>query len=383
MKSTTTKTCFAFAILCSSFGACNVHAADTLNVPVGFSAVLTGGNAAFGKDIENGVQLALDDANVERIMIGGKVAHFQIHAEDDQGDPRIGVQAAQKLVDSGVAVVIGHFNSGTTLPASMIYQQAGIVMINPGATNPAINQRGLDHIFSVIGTDAGNAGLAGTYAVNVEKAKRISIIDDRTAFGQGEADVFEKAVKAAGGSIVARQYVNDKTVDFSSQLTALKAEDVDMVFFGGLDRQAAGVAKRMKQLGMKAQLLGGGAVADADFLQLAGNAGEGAMAWEPGAPLDRLPKGKDFAARYQKKFGTTAQTYAPFGYDAAWAAINAMQKADSIDPKVYLPVLKSISFDGITGHIAFDEKGLVKGAVSTLYQVKDGKWEPITTRPAD
>nr|WP_260858998.1 branched-chain amino acid ABC transporter substrate-binding protein [Paraburkholderia sp. BCC1885] len=370
-------------LLVGMIGVSSAKSASYLNVPVGFSAVLTGGNASFGKDIQNGVQLALDDANGRKIMIGGKVAHFQLHAEDDQGDPRIGVQAAQKLVDSGVAVVIGHFNSGTTLPASLVYQQAGVVMINPGATNPAINQRGLDHIFSVIGTDAGNAGLAGSYAVKVTKAKRISIIDDRTAFGQGEADVFEQAVKAAGGSIVARQYVNDKAVDFSSQLTALKAANVDLVFFGGLDRQAAGVAKRMKQLGMKAQLLGGGAVADSDFLQLAGDAGEGAMAWEPGAPLDRLQQGKDFGERYQKAFGTAAQTYAPFGYDAAWAAINAMQKANSIDSKVYLPVLKTISFDGITGHIAFDDKGLVKGAVSTLYQVKDGKWQPITTRPAD
>jgi branched-chain amino acid transport system substrate-binding protein len=358
-------------------------AADEINVPVGFSAALTGGNASFGKDLQNGVQLALDDANAKKIAIGGKVAKFQLHAEDDQADPRVGVQAAQKLVDSNVAVVIGHFNSGTTLPASMIYQQAGVVVINPGATNPAINQRGLDHVFSVIGTDAGNAGLAGTYAVKVTKAKRISILDDRTAFGQGEADVFENAVKVAGASIVAHEYCNDKTVDFSAQLTALKAANVDMVFFGGLDRQAAGVAKRMRELGMKAQLLGGGAVADSDFLSLAGVAGEGAMAWEPGAPLARLPQGKDFGGRYEKAFGTMAQTYAPFGYDAAWAAINAMKKAGSTDPKVYLPVLKKISFEGITGPISFDDKGLIKGASSTLYQVKDGKWVAITTKPAD
>ena len=356
---------------------------EDLTVPIGFSAVLTGGSASFGKDVENGVRLALDDASAKKIMIGGKVAKFVMHSEDDQADPRVGVQVAQKLVDSGVAVVIGHFNSGTTLPASMVYQQAGVVMINPGATNRAINERGLDHVFSVIGTDAGNAGLAGTYAVQVTQAKRISILDDRTAFGQGEADVFEKAVQAAGGTIVARQYCNDKTVDFSAQLTALKAANVDMVFFAGLDRQVAGVAKRMKQLGMSAQLLGGGAVADSDFLKLAGEASDGAMAWEPGSPPGRLPRGTDFSERYQKAFGTPAQSYAPFGYDAAWAAINAMQRANSIDPKVYLPVLKTLTFDGVTGPIAFDDKGLIKGGSSTLYQVRKGEWVPVTTKSAN
>jgi len=355
-------------------------AADTFDVKVGFAAPLTGANAGYGKDLQNGVQLALDEANAKKIQIGGKTANFVIQAEDDQADPRIGVQAAQKLVDGGVAVVVGHFNSGTTIPASQVYQTAGIPVIDPAATNPTITQRGFDNVFTVISSDAQNAGNAGTYAVKVTKAKKIAILDDRTAFGQGEADEFEKAVKAAGGSIVAHEFSDNQTVDFSAQLTALKASGADLIFFGGLDRQAAAVAKRMKQLGMTAQLVGGGGVMDADFLQLSGDAAEGAMAWEYGSPLDKMPQGKAFSDKFQKRFGVAILSYAPFGYDAAWAAVHAMQKANSIDPNVYRPVLKSISFPGITGTIAFDDKGALKNASSTMYQVKGGAWVPVVTK---
>ncbi|SAL76880.1 branched-chain amino acid ABC transporter substrate-binding protein [Caballeronia telluris] len=354
--------------------------AEDLAVKIGFAAPLTGANAGYGKDLQNGVQLALDEANAKNIKIGGKTAKFEIAAEDDQADPRVGVQAAQKLVDDGVAVVVGHFNSGTTLPASRVYENAGIPVIDPAATNPTITTQGFANVFTVISSDAQNAGNAGLYAVTTTKAKRIAIIDDRTAFGQGEADEFEKAVKSKGGTIVAREFSDNQTVDFSAQLTRIKATNADLIFFGGLDRQAAAVVKRMKQLGMNAQFVGGGGVMDADFLKLAGDPAEGAQAWEYGSPLDKLPHGKAFDDKFKKRFGVAILSYAPFGYDAAWAAIHAMQKANSTDPKVYRPVLKKISFDGITGPIAFDDNGALKNASSTLYQVKNGAWVSIVTK---
>jgi branched-chain amino acid transport system substrate-binding protein len=373
--------CLTLACAASALAALPASAAaEDIDVKVGFAAPLTGANAGYGKDLQNGVQLALDEANAKQIKIGGKTVKFVIQAEDDQADPRVGVQAAQKLVDGGVAVVVGHFNSGTTIPASQVYETAGIPVIDPAATNPTITQRGFANMFTVISSDAQNAGNAGTYAVKVSKAKKIAILDDRTAFGQGEADEFEKAVKAAGGSIVAHEFSDNQTVDFSAQLTALKASGADLIFFGGLDRQAAAVAKRMKQLGMTAQLVGGGGVMDADFLQLSGDAAEGAMAWEYGSPLEKMPQGKAFSDKFQKRFGVAILSYAPFGYDAAWAAVHAMQKANSIDPNVYRPVLKSISFPGITGTIAFDDKGALKNASSTMYQVKNGAWVPVVTK---
>jgi branched-chain amino acid transport system substrate-binding protein len=348
-------------------------------VKIGVSAPLTGSAAAYGKDVENGVQLAVDEANAQNVKLGGQPVRFVIEAGDDQSDPRIGVQAAQKLVDDGVSVIIGPVTSGVTLPASKIYATAGIPMITPSATNPTITQQGFSTVFRIIPTDLQNAGNAGTYAVTVSKAKRVAILDDRTAFGQGEADEFKKAVLAAGGTIVAREFTNDKAVEFNAQLTNIKSANADLLFFGGLDNQGALLVKRMKQLGMKTQFLGGGAVADSVFVQVAGPAGEGSMAWEYGRPLDQLPEGRAFAEKFKKNFGTEPLAYSPFAYDATRLAIDAMKQADSFKPAAYGPALKSLQFQGITGDISFSQAGDLKNASSTLYQVKDGKWVPVTT----
>jgi branched-chain amino acid transport system substrate-binding protein len=352
--------------------------ADTV-VKIGFAAPLTGPNANYGKDLENGVKMALDDAKAQGIKINGQPATFELVAEDDQADPRTGAQVAQKLVDEGVSVVVGHFNSGTTIPASTIYEKAGIPDIDPAATNPTISGRGFKNIFMVISSDAQNAGTAGAYAVEVTKAKRIAIIDDRTAFGQGEADEFAKAVKAKGGNIVGREYTTNQATDFKTQLTNIKAKNPDLIFVGALNPQAAGIMKQMNQLGIKAQYVGGGGVKDIDFIKLAGDVSEGAMAWEYGRPLDSTPVGSRFAERFKQKFGEDVLSYAPFGYDAAWTAIKAMQAANSTKPDDYRPKLQSIDFDGITGHIAFNPDGSLKNGSSTVYQVKGAKWVTVKT----
>jgi branched-chain amino acid transport system substrate-binding protein len=354
-----------------------------VEVKVGVASPLTGGNAAYGKDIENGVRLAVDEANATNPTIGGQKIKFVLDSQDDQADPRVGVQAAQKLVDDKVAFVVGHFNSGTTIPASQIYAKAGIPMITPSATNPIITQAGFNTIYRIIATDAQNAGNAGVYAATVTKAKRIAVMDDRTAFGQGEADEFIKAAKAHGAEIVDREFTNDKAVDFSSQLTAIKGHQPDLVFFGGLDAQAAQVVKRMHQLGIKAQFVGGGGVKDADFIKIAGAEANGAQAWEYGQPMDVLPKGKDFEAKFKQKFGKDMLAYAPFAYDATWIAIKAMEKANSTDPAKFNADLKATDYDGVTGKIEFNKDGDLKHSSSTLYQVKDGNWVTVTTKTGD
>ena len=244
------------------------HTADTTDVKVGFAAPLTGVNAGYGKDLQNGVQLALDDAAAQKVQIAGKPVHFNLVVQDDYTDPRIGVQAAQALVDQNVSVVVGHFNSGTTIPASVVYDKAGIPVIDPAATNPTLTARGAANMFMVIATDGQNAGNAGKYAVDVTKAKRIAIIDDRTAFG-GEADEFEKAVKAAGGNLIGREFTSNQAVDFRAQITSLKAKNPDLIFFGGLDSLAANFIKQMRQLGLNAQFVGGGGVKDNEFIKIA------------------------------------------------------------------------------------------------------------------
>ncbi|RAR48357.1 amino acid/amide ABC transporter substrate-binding protein (HAAT family) [Paraburkholderia unamae] len=354
------------------------HAA-ALTVKVGVVGPLTGQDAGYGKDILNGVTMAVDEANGQHPRIGADDVRFEIVSQDDQSDPRTAVQVAQKLVDGGVAVVIGHFNSGTTLPSSTLYDRAGIPMITPSATNPSITARGYANVFRIIATDAQNAGNAGAYAVKVTKATRIAVLDDRTAFGQGEADEFVRAVNAAGGTIVDREYTNDKAVDFSAQLTHIKSLNADLLFFGGLDTQSALIVKRMKQLGMKAQFLAGGGVADVNFLKLAGPAAEGAMAWENGPSLQSLPGGNGFANQYKARFGGDPLPYSPFAYDSTRMAIAAMQAAKSAAPGDISRALKGLEFNGVTGAISFAQNGDRNHAVCTLYQVSDGAWKPVTS----
>ncbi|MBI0331377.1 branched-chain amino acid ABC transporter substrate-binding protein [Burkholderia plantarii] len=349
-------------------------------VKIGVASPLTGSAAAYGKDIEDGVRMAVDEANATHPVIGGKPVRFEVDSQDDQGDPRVGVQVAQQLADDHVAAVIGHFNSGTTLPASKIYAKAGIPMLTPAATNPDITRAGLATVYRVIANDVQNAGNAGAYAATVTRAKRIAIIDDRTAFGQGEADQFEKAVRANGGTVVAHEFVSDKTVDFSAQLTRIKSANADLVFFGGLDAQAAMLVKRMRQLGMRAQFLAGGGVMNANFIRLAGPAAEGASVWEYGQPLARLAKGRQFEAQFRGKYGVDMLAYAPFAYDATWIVIHAMQQAGTVAPAGYNATLKATRYDGITGTIAFMPNGDLKQPSSTLYQVKSLAWVPVTTR---
>jgi branched-chain amino acid transport system substrate-binding protein len=353
------------------------------NVRIGVSAPLTGMGAANGKDIENGVRLAVEEANAQHMNIGGQPVQFELASVDDQGDPRIGVQVAQNLVDDGVVAVVGYYNSGVALPSSPIFARAGIPLIDPAATNPAITRQGLNNVFRIIATDTQNSGNAGTYAVNVTKAKRIAVMDDRTAFGQGAVEEFKKAVKAAGGQIVSEEYTNDKAVEFNAQLTNIKAANADLLYFGGLDAQADLIVKRMKQLGIRAQFVGSGGIADSVFISSAGSAAEGAMAWEYGRPVDSLPEGRAFAEKFKKRFGAETLTYAPFAYDCAWLAITAMKQANSVKPAVFMQTLRTMQYNGITGHISFDKYGDLNNPTSTLYQVKSMKWQPVTTIGAE
>lgn len=359
------------------------HAHGQQVVRIGVSAPLTGLNAANGKDIENGVRLAVEEANAQAIRLDGQAVRFELATGDDQSDPRIGVQVAQKLVDDGVSAVIGYYNSGVALPAGPVFARVGIPVIHPAATNPAITQQGLGTVFRIIPDDAQNSGNAGRFVVKVMKAHRIAVMDDRTAFGHGAVDEFKKAVVAAGGKIVIAEYASDKAVEFSAQLTNIRAANADVLFFAGLDNQAALVTKRMRELGMRTQFVGSGGIADSIFLKIAGPAAEGAMAWEYGRPRDSLPQGRAFLQKFRKRFGSDSLSYAPFAYDATWVVILAMKSAGSAKPANYVPAVRATQYEGVTGTIAFDGDGELRNPASTLYQVKGGRWQAVTTIAAE
>jgi branched-chain amino acid transport system substrate-binding protein len=356
------------------------HAGD---VTIGFAAPLTGASAHYGVDLKRGVELAIDDANAKKLVIGGQPVHFAIDAEDDQGDPRMGSQVAQKMVDSKVVGIVGHFNSGTSIPASRIYYNAGIPMVSPTATNPMLTSQGFTTVFRVTNSDSQMGQLAGHSAVQALKGKSIAVIDDRTAFGQGMADEFVKGVEAAGGKVVDREFSTDKAVDFKSQLTRMKSFNPDVIFWGGLDQQAAMLIKQMRQLGIKAILLGGGSFENETFLKVAGDSAEGAVSWDYGVPLSRLKAGKEFDNKMKAKYNEGVVAYSPSAYDATWVLINAMQKANSTDPKVYGPLIKSVAFEGVSGNIAFLQNGDMKDPAATFYKVIGGKWVPQAVAVGD
>ncbi|MGF6542216.1 branched-chain amino acid ABC transporter substrate-binding protein [Paraburkholderia youngii] len=355
------------------------YGAEPPIVKIGFVGPLTGPVARVGKDLQNGAQLAVDEANAKHPMIGGKPVKYVLDVQDDQADPRIAIQVAQKLVDDGVVGVIGHYNSGCSIPASAVYHTANVAMITPGSTNPALTAQGFANVFRTMGHDGVGGVIAGEFAVQQLKAKRIGIIDDRTAFGQGLADAFEKGAKQANGNVVDREFTNDKAVDLRAILTSLKQKNVDLIFFGGLDEQGAMLVKQMRSLGMPAQLFGAGALKSNAFLQIAGNAGEGTRDLEPGPALDKLPSAQEFGKRYKARFNQDVELYAPFAYDAALAMIQAIQSADSLDRAKIVAAFPKVSITGVTGKIAFDPHGDLIKPPYTLFEVQQGQWKSQRT----
>ena len=350
-------------------------------VKIGHVGPTSGQIAHLGKDNENGARMAIEELNAKGVTIGGKKVKLELLAEDDAGDPKQGTAAAQKLVDSKVMGVIGHLNSGTSIPASKIYSDAGIPQISPSATNPKFTRQGYKTTFRVVADDVHLGGTLGRYSVKELKGKSIAVIDDRTAYGQGVADEFEKGVKAAGGKTVGREFTNDKATDFTAILTSLKAKKPDIVFFGGMDAVAGPMMRQMKQLGIEAKFVGGDGICSSELPKLAaGTMGDGQVVCAEAGGVEGAAKKsmEDFSVAFKKKYNADVQVYAPYVYDAVNVMVAAMVKAGSSDPAKYLPVLaKTDGYKGVTGIIGFDAKGDIKNGALTLYTYKGGKREQI------
>jgi branched-chain amino acid transport system substrate-binding protein len=351
-------------------------------VKIGHVGPVSGATAHLGKDNELGARMAIEDLNAKGVTIGGKKVKFELLAEDDASDPKQGTAAAQKLVDSKVAGVVGHLNSGTTIPASKIYSDAGIPQISPSATNPKYTRQGFKTAFRVVADDVHLGGTLGRYSVESLKGKTIAVIDDRTAYGQGVADEFEKGVKAKGGAIAAREFTNDKATDFTAILTSIKAKKPDVVFYGGMDAVAGPLIRQMKQLGLNAKVVGGDGVCTAELPKLSGGTmadGQVYCAEAGGVEGEQKVGMEKFRVDFKKRMGVDVQIYAPYVYDAVNVLVDAMVKAGSSDPVKYLPVLaKTADYKGVTGNISFDEKGDIKNGALTLYTYEGGKRKEVS-----
>jgi branched-chain amino acid transport system substrate-binding protein len=350
--------------------------AQDLVVRIGHVAPLSGGFAAYGKDAENGVRLALEELNAKGTTIGGKRVRFELLAEDDAGDPKQGSAVAQKLCDAKVSGVVGHMNSGTTIPASAIYHQCGVPHVTPYATNPKLTQAGYQTTFRMGANDnALGAGVA-RYAAQTLGVKTVAVIDDRTAYGQGVAEVFKKTALALGMKVVDEQYTTDKATEFGAQLTAIKAKKPDAIFFGGLYPQAAPMLRQMEQLGLtNVKVLGGDGICNPDLGKLSGGAktADNVVCTEGGVSLEKAPDGKAWKVRYDARFPNQYQTPSPYAYDAAMVLVDAMTRAGSADPRVYASELYKTDYQGVMARVRFEADGEMKDPPMTLYVYRDGK----------
>lgn len=353
-----------------------VTMAQDLLVRIGHAAPISGAQASYGKDNENGARMAIDDLNAAGVVIGGKKVRFELVAEDDAADPKQGAAVAQKMCDAKVAGVVGHLNSGTSIPASRIYNDCGIPMVTPSATNPNLTRPGYRTTFRLMANDnALGAGLA-FYAADVLKLKRVAIIDDRTAYGQGVANVFKKTAAARGITIVDEQFTTDRSVDFMSILTAIKAKNPDGVFFGGMDPQAGPMLRQMEQLGLtNVKYFGGDGVCTTDLIKQSAGAKTlgNVVCAEGGSSLAKMPGGVAWKKRYDARFPGQFQIYSPYVYDAVNVLVDAMKRAGSADPKVYLSKLTDTNYKGVTTHVQFEPNGELKNPAVTLYIYKGDK----------
>ena len=342
-------------------------------VKIGHVGPLTGAIAHLGKDNENGARLAVEEINKAGLMIDGKKITLELVGEDDAGDPKTGTAVAQKLVDSKVVAVVGHLNSGVSIPAAKIYSDAGIVQISPSSTNPAYTQQGFKTTYRVVATDAQQGPALANYAAKSLKAKSVAIIDDATAYGKGLADEFEKKAKADGMTVVAREATNDKATDFKAILTKVKGKKPDVIMYGGMDATGGPLAKQANELGIKAKVVGGDGMCTDKVAELAGPAVVNVICSEAGMALSKMANGADFEKAYKARFNTGVQIYAPFTYDSVYVIVDAMKRANSTAPAAILAQMPTTNYNGLIGNVAFDPKGDMKEGIITLYEYKEGK----------
>ena len=347
--------------------------ADGVEVKIGHVAPLTGPIAHLGKDNENGARLAIEEINKSGLTIDGKKVVLTLVPEDDAEDPKTATQVAQKLVDAKVVGVVGHLNSGTSIPASKIYSDAGITQVSPSATNPDFTNQGFKTTYRLVATDAQQGPALANYVVNTLKAKTVAIIDDSTQYGKGLADEFEKTIKAAGLKVVTREASNNKATDFKAILTKVKGKKPDVIMYGGMDATGGPLTKQAAELGIKAKVVGGDGMCTEKLAELAGDAVINVTCSEAGMALSKMAQGADFQKRYKERFNADVQIYAPFTYDAVYVLVDSMKRANSADPAKILAAMPDTKMDGLVGNIAFDNKGDMKEGVITLYDFKDKK----------
>jgi branched-chain amino acid transport system substrate-binding protein len=346
-----------------------------MKVKIGFAAPLTGDNAIYGEGMKRAVELAIEEANASSDA-KAKGITFSIHAEDDAGDPKQAVNVANILAgDTDVVALVGHFNSGCSIPASPVYNEASMAMVTV-SSNPQLTAQGYKVVDRVVAKDDAQGGYAGKLASDMG-FDTVALIDDATPYGQGLATEFKKAYTSAGGSIVAEDRIQPKEVNFSALVTKLKKKAPKAVYYAGAHTEGALLSKQLKEAGLKVPVMGGDMLYTPEYIKIAGaDNAEGDMATALGLPLEQQPKGVEFKTKYEAKYGKAPEAYDSYAYDAALTIINAVMTAGN-DRAAVAEAIRAGSIDGVTGTVAFDANGDNKQQVISAYKVEGGEWKQI------
>ena len=323
-------------------------------IKLGVAGPITGGSAAFGAQLKNGVEQAVADINAAGGILGQQIV---LSTGDDRADPKEGVSVANKFVGDGIKFVVCHFNSGVTIPASDVYKENGLLAISPSATNPTVTDRqGMWNMFRVCGRDDQQGGVAGNLIATRFKGKRVAFIHDKTTYGQGLATETRKAMNAKGLKEVMFEGVNKDDKDFTAVVSKLKAARPDLVYWGGLHDTGGLILRQMRDQGVRAPMMGGDGITDDEFAAIAGPGAEGTlMTFSPDPRTN--PANKAIVDVFRKK-GFEPQAYTLYSYAAVQVIKQAAEQANSLDPRKVAEVMHSGKpFKTVLGDIAFDKKG--------------------------
>jgi branched-chain amino acid transport system substrate-binding protein len=363
-------------------------------VTIGVDAPLTGDLSALGLGIKNSVDLAAKQANTKKYVDG---ITFKVEALDDQGQPSSGQQNATKLVaDQSVLGVVGPLNSSVAESMQKVFDDAKLAEVSPANTNPALTQgtdwnggtkkRPYKSYYRTATTDAIQGPFAAQYLFNEAKKKNVFVIDDKKTYGAGLAATFTAEFKKLGGKVAGTEHINPDTKDFSAVVTKVKSSGADVVYYGGEFPQAGPLSKQIKKSGTNIPLVGGDGIYSADFIKLSGKEGVGDLATSVGAPVETLPSAKEFVANYKAAgYKDAYEAYGGYSYDSAWAIIEAVKKVvDANGGKLpsdgrakIVDALQTVSFDGVTGKVSFDEFGDATNKQLTVYTYKGDAWVPV------
>jgi branched-chain amino acid transport system substrate-binding protein len=343
-------------------------------VKLGVAGPITGPNAAFGAQLKNGVEQAIEDINAAGGILGQKIT---LSIGDDVSDPKQGVSVANKFVADGVKLVVGHFNSGVTMPASEVYAENGIVMVSPSATNPKITERGLWNVFRTCGRDDQQGAVAAKYIVDSLKGKKVAVVHDKTTYGQGLADETKKAMNAAGVREVLYEGVNTGEKDFSALVSKLKSAGAEIVYWGGLHTEGGLIVRQMRDQGLTAVLMSGDGITSDEFATIGGPGVEGTLMTFPPDPQKR-PEAASIIKKFEaKKFKPEAYTL--YSYAAVEILAEAAKRSNSLDPKkIAEEMKKGAAFKTVIGDISFDKKGDITRPDYVMYTWKKGADGKIT-----